>query len=260
MKRHRWFTGTVALGLYALLYTPIVVIVLYSFLDGGADRTLTLRWYRQLFHNPTALEAVKHTLLVAVTSTLVATLLGTFLGLALSRAQGRAGAWIGRFVSIPIFVPDIVLATGLLLFFGMMQRWFPVFGLGLGTMIMAHITFQVPFVAMAVKARLTGIDPALAEAASDLGATPSQSFWHVTLPLLVPGILAGGMLAFTLSLDDFAVSFFTGGSGSVTVPILIYASVKRGITPEINALSSLIIAASIAATIMIVTLQRRREN
>jgi len=126
-------------------------------------------------------------------------------------------------------------------------------------MVLAHVTFQIPFVAIVVRSRLVGLDPALEEAASDLGANEWQTFFHITLPLILPGVLAGGMLAFTLSLDDFVVSFFTSGPGSTTLPILIYSSVKRGITPDINALSTLIVLASIVGTLVITLLQRERK-
>ena len=127
-------------------------------------------------------------------------------------------------------------------------------------MTLAHVTFQTPFVAIVVRARLHGLDPALEEAARDLGAGDWQTFRHITLPLMFPGILAAGMLAFTLSLDDFVVSFFTSGPGSTTLPILIYSSLKRGITPEINALSTLIVAASILGAVTVMLFQRRHEQ
>jgi spermidine/putrescine transport system permease protein len=130
----------------------------------------------------------------------------------------------------------------------------------MGTMILAHITFQIPFVAIVVRARLAGLDPAIEEAARDLGASTWQTFRRVTLPLMLPGVLAGGLLAFTLSLDDFVVSFFTTGPGATTLPILIYSSVRRGITPDINALSTLLVVASIIATLGITLLQRPRQS
>jgi spermidine/putrescine transport system permease protein len=157
---------------------------------------------------------------------------------------------------LPVFIPDVVMAVSLLLFYSLARSWFGLFELGLTTMILAHVTFQIPFVAIVVRARLAGLDPALEEAAHDLGANEWQTFRHVTLPLILPGVLAGGMLAFTLSLDDFVVSFFTSGPGSTTLPILIYSSVKRGLTPDINALSTLIILASVTATVLIALLRR----
>jgi len=134
-----------------------------------------------------------------------------------------------------------------------------VFELGMTTMTIAHITFQIPFVAIVVRSRLVGMDPAIEEAAHDLGAGTWQTFWSITFPLMLPGVLAGAMLAFTLSLDDFVVSFFTTGPGATTLPILIYSSVKRGITPDINALSTLIVLASVVGTIGVTLLHRPRQ-
>jgi spermidine/putrescine transport system permease protein len=144
-------------------------------------------------------------------------------------------------------------------FFALIHAWSGMFELGMLTMIIAHVTFQIPFVAIVVRSRLVGMDPAIEEAAHDLGATSWQTFWNVTFPLMLPGVLAGGMLAFTLSLDDFVVSFFTTGPGATTLPILIYSSVKRGITPDINALSTLIVLASVIGTIGVTLLQQPRK-
>ena len=163
-----------------------------------------------------------------------------------------------RLLHVPVFIPDMIMAVALLLFYALVRSWVGLFQLGLGTMVLAHVTFQVPFVALVVRARLVGLDPALEEAARDLGASEWQAFQHVTLPLMLPGVLAEAMLAFTLSLDDFVVSFFTSGPGSTTLPILIYSSVKRGITPEINALSTLIIFVSVLGAVGVSLLQRRR--
>jgi spermidine/putrescine transport system permease protein len=149
-----------------------------------------------------------------------------------------------------------VLAVAMLSFYALVRDWLGLFELGMTTMIIAHITFQIPFVAIVVRSRMAGMDPAIEEAAHDLGASTWQTFWHVTFPQLLPGVLAGGMLAFTLSLDDFVVSFFTTGPGATTLPILIYSSVKRGITPDINALSTLMVLASIIGTVGATLLHR----
>jgi spermidine/putrescine transport system permease protein len=169
----------------------------------------------------------------------------------------RLFSWL---MYIPVVIPDIVMAVALLVFYKYVGEWLGLFQLGMTTMILAHITFQIPFVAIVVRSRLAGMDPSIEEAAHDLGATSWQTFWHVTFPLTLPGVLAGGMLAFTLSLDDFVVSFFTTGPGATTLPILIYSSVKRGITPDINALSTLIVIVSVIATIGVTLLQRPRPS
>jgi spermidine/putrescine transport system permease protein len=249
--------------MYLFLYAPIFVVVLYSFNAGRfglAWRGFTTHWYGVLANDDQALAAIKNTLMLAVFSTAIATTLGTMLGYGLARFNFRARRWLDSVLYIPVFIPDVVMAVSLLLFYALLRQWVGLFELGLTTMILAHVTFQIPFVAIVVRARLHGLDPALEEAAHDLGAGDWQTFRHITLPLMLPGILAAGMLAFTLSLDDFVVSFFTSGSGSTTLPILIYSSLKRGITPEINALSTLIVAASILGAVTVMLFQRRHEN
>jgi spermidine/putrescine transport system permease protein len=247
--------------LYVFLYAPIFVVIVYSFNTSrfGAGWTgFTTKWYSTLLENDLALSAAKNTLLLAVISTAISTVLGTMLGFGLSRFSFPGKRFFDRVLYVPVFIPDIVLAVALLLFFSLIRSWLGVFELGLTTMALAHVTFQISFVAIVVRARLAGLDPTLEEAARDLGANEWRTFRHVTLPLILPGVLAGGMLAFTLSLDDFVVSFFTSGPGSTTLPILIYSSVKRGVTPDINALSTLIILASICGTVVVTMLQRKQ--
>jgi spermidine/putrescine transport system permease protein len=209
-----------------------------------------------LLSNPEKAKAAWNTLVLAVASTMVSTVLGTLLGYGLSRYAFPGKRWCSMALFIPVVIPDVVMAVALLMFFGLVRAWFGGFELGLGTMIVAHITFQIPFVSMVVRSRLAGLDPAIEEAAHDLGADWSQKFWHVTLPLMRPGILAGAALAFTLSIDDFVVSFFTTGAGATTLPILIYSSVKRGLTPDINALSTLLVLASVLASVVVMLLQQ----
>jgi spermidine/putrescine transport system permease protein len=257
----KWLCVAAAL-LYVFLYAPIVVVIVFSFnaaRHGVGWQGFTTQWYRVLFDNKQALAAAENTLLLAVASTVVATALGTMLGYGLNRYDIPGRRFFTRLLYLPVFIPDIVMAVSLLLFYSLVRKWIGLFELGLQTMILAHVTFQIPFVAIVVRSRLAGLDPALEEAAHDLGANAWQAFWRVTFPLILPGILAGGMLAFTLSLDDFVVSFFTSGPGSTTLPILIYSSVKRGITPDINALSTLIVLASVLATVTVTLLQRSRR-
>ncbi len=263
MNRQSWSLSITASRLYAFIYAPIVIVMVYSFNAArfGAGWTgFSTEWYANLIHNDLALKAAKNTLLLAAGSTAVSTLLGTMLGVGLSRFTFPGKRFLQRFLYVPVFIPDIVLAVALLLFFSLLRNWSGWFALGLPTMVLAHVTFQISFVAIVVRARLAGLDPALEEAARDLGANAWRTFRHVTLPLLLPGVLAGALLAFTLSLDDFVVSFFTSGPGATTLPILIYSSVKRGITPEINALSTLIILASLLGTILVTLLQRGQRN
>jgi spermidine/putrescine transport system permease protein len=259
MRPPCWRLTTIALFLYGFIYAPILVVIVYSFNAarfGAGWGGFTTRWYGVLLENSQALSAAKNTLLLGVFSTLFSTVLGTSLAFGLARYRFPGKSWANRLLYIPVFIPDIVMAVALLLFYSLARQWFGLFELGLTTMVLAHVTFQIPFVTIVVRARLAGLDPALEEAARDLGASEFQAFWHLTLPLIAPGVIAAAMLAFTLSLDDFVVSFFTSGPGSTTLPILIYSSVKRGITPDINALSTLIIIVSLVATITATLLQQ----
>ena len=252
-----------AAALFAFLYAPIAVVMIFSFnatRHGVGWHGFTTEWYRVLFENRAALEATENTLLLAFTSATVSTVLGTMLGYALHRYAVPGRVLISRLLHVPVFIPDVVMAASLLLFFSMVRQWLGIFELGLRAMFLAHVTFQIPFVTLVVRSRMAGLDTTLEEAAHDLGANAWQTFRHVTLPLLRPGVLAGAMLAFTLSLDDFVVSFFTSGPGSTTLPILIYSSVKRGVTPDIHALSTLLVLVSIAGTVMVTLLQGRRRK
>lgn len=255
-----WLTAT---ALYLFLYIPIAVVIVYSFnaaKHGGPWAGFTTEWYGKLFSNADKLAAARNTLILALVSTALSTFLGTLLGYGLSRFRFPGKKLFSWLMYIPVVIPDIVMAIALLLFYSFVRDRLGLFELGLTTMCIAHITFQIPFVAIVVRSRLAGLDPAIEEAAHDLGATAWQKFWHVTLPLMLPGVAAGAALAFTLSIDDFVVSFFTTGPGATTLPILIYASVKRGITPDINALSTLIVLVSILGTIAVALLQNRRPT
>ena len=252
----RIFNRITALILLLFLYLPLAVILVYSFNDSRHSAQwagFTTKWYAALPNNAIAMAALKNSLILAAASCAISTTLGTLLGYSLARRPSTRAL---PFLHLQICLPDIVQAVALLLFFATVHRFLNILSLGLGTMILAHVTFQLPFVALVVRARASMLDPAWREAARDLGATQLQTFFHVTLPLLGPGVLAAAMLAFTLSLDDFVVSFFTGGAGSTTLPVLIYSSVKRGITPEIHALSTLLILAAAAATIGVTLLQK----
>jgi spermidine/putrescine transport system permease protein len=247
-------------AIYLFLYAPLAAVVVQSCNAsryGTAWTGFTTRWYQQLLHNEPALQAVANTLILASASTVLATVLGTSLACGLSRWRFPGRDWLERLLPVPVFVPDILLAVALLLAVVTAQQ----LGLGLApgmpAMIVGHVTFQVPFVTLLVRARLAGLDPALEEAARDLGATGWQSFRHVILPLLRPAVVAAALLAFTLSLDDFVVSFFTTGPGATTLPILIHASVKRGLSPEIHALSTLLILAALVLTLALTALYRK---
>jgi spermidine/putrescine transport system permease protein len=226
-------------GIFVLLHLPVLVLVLYSFNTSryAAGWTgFTLHWYARLLERPDILRALRLSLIVATVSTLVATALGTLVALALARRPFRGQRLVEGGLYLPIVTPEIVAGIALLILFAALR-----IPLGVGTVLVAHTAFSLPFVAVVVLARLRGMDRSLEEAALVLGADEATAFRRVTLPLLAPGILAGALLAFTLSLDDFVITFFVAGPGSTTLPVLVYSMVRRGIEPTINAVSAVLV-------------------
>ena len=246
-RTHPLLAGWAALT-YAFLYLPILVLIVFSFNDskfGATWQGFTTKWYSVLFARSDVREAVTNTLLVALSSTLVATVLGTLVGYGLWRYTLRWRTPLTFLLVMPIVIPDVVMGVMLLMFYalvrGALERTGWTFENGFWTVMLAHVTFQISYVALTVRSRLAGYGQDLMEAAADLGANSVQAFRQVILPLALPGVLAGALLAFTLSLDDFVVTYFTSGSGFKTLPVLIYTSVKKGVTPDINALSALLV-------------------
>lgn len=246
---------------FAFLYLPIAVIVVLSFNESrfGVNWTgFTLKWYAMLLESRRIGEYLGNTLVVAFTSTLISTILGTLLAIGLVRYAFRLRDFLRYLLYVPVVVPDVVMGISLLLLFDTVRDsigWPP---LSLFTIILAHVSFQIAYVTLVVRARLMLLDPALEEAARDLGANNWRTFWEVTLPLIWPGVVAGALLAFSLSLDDFVVTFFTSGAGSTTLPLYIYGKVKTGITPEVHALSTLMVGATILTLVLGVLFWRRR--
>jgi spermidine/putrescine transport system permease protein len=235
MKRPSPWLWCAALGAYAFLYAPLAIVVLYSFNDSRLNAQwvgFTLGWYEKLFHNEAMLVGARNSLLIALAAAAASTVLGTMAGFALHRYRVRV---LPVLVLATIAVPEILMGVSLLIFFVLLN-----ITLGMVSIILAHITFCIGFVALVVRARLAGMDESLTEAARDLGASPAQAFRWVTLPLIMPGIAAGALMAFTLSLDDFVITFFTAGAGSATLPLQIYTMVKIAVTPEVNAVSTLL--------------------
>ncbi|MCS7089843.1 MAG: ABC transporter permease [Verrucomicrobiota bacterium] len=259
-----WFRGRLATAwavvVYLFLYAPLAMILLQSFNSaryGTKWHGFTTQWYRNLPANESVWEACVNSLWLAGSSTLVATALGTALAYGLSRHWFPGSDTVLRLLPLTVFIPDILLGVALLLVVGLLQQVHAVLGPGMTAMLIGHVTFQLPLVALVVRARMATLDPALEEAAMDLGATRWQTFRHVTLPLLQPGIGAAALLAFTLSLDDFIVSFCTTGPGATTLPIWIYASAKRGLSPEVHALSSVLVMAAVALTVALRLVQKK---
>ena len=230
---------------YAFLYIPLVIVVVYSFNDSRLNAEwvgFTLDWYRKLAHNEEMLAAAGNSLLIALVASLVSTALGTMAGVAMYRYKLRL---LPVLVLTPIAIPEILMGVALLIFFVLLN-----FTLGLVSVALAHIAFCVGFVAIVVRSRLAGMDESLTEAARDCGATPLEAFRYVTLPLIMPGVIAGALMAFTLSIDDFVITFFTAGAGTVTLPLQIYSMIKIAVTPEVNAVSTLLMLLTLALIIV----------
>ena len=247
-ERNRWLTGY-ALLVYAFLFAPIVVLIVFSFNDaprGLIWKGFTLDWYPKLLRNDELLDALWVTLRVGAVAVLVSTILGTLLGLGLARRRFRGRAATETLLLVPMVTPEIVMGLSLLLFF---LQLFDGNG-GFEQLSIAHVTFCISYVAIVVRARAASMDPSLEEAARDLGASAIGAFRHVTMPLVAPAIVAGALLAFSLSFDDYVVTTFNAGVGTSTLPLYIYGKVKFGVTPEINAISTLIVA-GVATSLLI---------
>jgi spermidine/putrescine transport system permease protein len=239
---------------YLFLYMPIVVLVVFSFNASryvSSWRGFTLQWYANLFTNAAIGSSLRNSMIVAFSSTLISTVFGTMVALAMERYKFRGKLAFDALLYLPIIIPDIAMAVMLLLFFVLAHM-----SLGLYTIIISHVAFNISFVAVVVRARLAYFDVSLEEAAQDLYANEWETFRRVTLPLIMPGVLGGALLAFTLSIDDFVITFFTAGPGSTTLPLRVYSMVKLGVTPEINALSSIMLIASMALVLVSIVVRK----
>ena len=245
-KRHSWWLWGAAALAYLFLYLPLVIVVVYSFNDSKLNAEwvgFTFSWYDKLFHNREMLTAARNSMVIGVVSAVVATFFGTLAGMAMHRYKLRLLPFL---VLTPIAIPEILMGVSLLIFFVLLNVT-----LGMTSIILAHVAFCIGFVAIVVRARMQGMDNSLVEAARDLGATPWQAFRLVTLPQIMPGILAGGLMAFTLSIDDFVITFFTAGVGSSTLPLQIYSMIKIAVTPEVNAISTLLMVLTLCLIVLV---------
>lgn len=262
-----------ALAVYLFLYVPIGIIVLFSFNAGKAASQLqgfSVQWYGKALSNTFVTEAFRTSLTVALSSALLATLFGTMAALALQTVRGRLRATFDAMIYIAVMVPGIVIGIATLIALVTLFDWLnpvlkalwpladaaPQFSLGYGSLIAAHGLFSMALVIIIVRARVAGMDRSLIEASADLGATPFGTFRQVTLPQIFPGILAGFLLAFTFSFDDFIIAFFVAGS-KTTLPIYVFSSIRRGVTPEINAIGSMVLAVSLCLLIIAQSILRR---
>jgi len=246
----------ILVAVFAFLYVPIAVLVLLSFNKAGLPTVwsgFSTRWYVSLAGNEKILSAAWNTLVVALAATAISTVLGTLLAVGIETRVRRSRS-LEALIFAPMIIPDVVLAVALLSFFS----WLDV-TMGLHTIIVSHVVFDLAFVCAVVRARLKSFDFSIVEASRDLGASAFTTFRRITLPVILPGVIAGALLAFTLSVDEFIIAFFTAGAGrsSITLPMQIYSMIRFGVTPEINALATLVMALS--ATALVVS-QRLNRN
>jgi spermidine/putrescine transport system permease protein len=237
-----WALLLVAVFVYLFLYAPIAVLVFFSFNSTRSTQVWTgfsTEWYGELLRDQSVHDAFRTSLIVGVTATAIATVIGTFAALALSRHRFRGQTTADTAIYAATVMPEIVVGVSLLAFFVAAG-----FALGITTIVIAHVAFTISFVTIVVRARLSGMDRSVEEAAQDLGANPVQTFLRVTLPLILPGVMAGALLAFTLSFDDFVITFFVAGVGSSTLPLKIYSMIKFGVSPVINALSTVVLVST----------------
>lgn len=257
---------------FVFLYAPILILVAFSFNSsrlGARWEGFTLEWYGAMFRSEAVIGAFRNSLTVAFISTILATILGTMTAMAMERFRFPFRRLYDGVLYLPIIIPDIVMAVSLLAFFSLIIGTLnSMLGLsgnnairpGLPTVIIAHVAFNISFVAIVVRTSLHELDPHFEEAAQDLGADEWTTFRRVTLPLIMPGILGGALLAFTLSLDDFVITFFTTGPGGTTLPIEVFGRIRRAISPEINAISTLMLLMSMLLIVVSQTLQRRSRR
>lgn len=249
----RWSSIIYGCLIYSFLYIPILILVIFSFNNSKLNAVwsgFTLDWYSQLWTNTQVLDAAKITIIVAVVSTIVATIIGTLVSVGMYKYHFKGKSAVDGMLYIPLVMSEIVMGIALLAFFSMVN-----IPLGIWTLIISHITFCIPFVVIVVRSRLKGFDKSIEEAAMDLGASEWQTFRLITLPVISPAIIASSLLAFTISLDDVIVSFFVAGPGSTTLPLQIFSMVRYGVTPEINALSTLMLLFTL---IIVITAERLR--
>lgn len=249
---------------YSFFYAPILLLIIFSFNENERVQIWTgasLRWYRAMFENEAVIGAIRNSLIVAFVSTIVSTIIGTMLAIALERYRFKGRGALDGLAYLPIIIPDVTMAVMLLIFFfqalGIVNETFGTsFGAGLGTITLAHIAFNISFVAVVVRARIAQFDPAMEEAAADLYASRWQAFRRVTLPLIAPGVAGGALLALTLSLDDVVITQFVSGPGSATLPVYVFGLVRRGVTPLINAVSVVMLVASMVLVAISLGFQR----
>lgn len=244
MKKRKVRPSYLFLGLVlAIMYLPILLLVIYSFNESKISSLwggFSLKWYQQLFADEKMFEALLNSIVLGVSSSVCAAVIGTLGAFGMAKVKSRANTAVEYLATLPIMIPEIILAMVFLAFFSLLGLPF-----GMTTLILGHTAFCIPYIFMLVKARLVGMDPSLAEAAKDLGASEVRVFLDITLPLITPAIASGMVLSFAMSFDDVLISLFVTGVNVNTLPILVYTQIKTGVTPEINALCTLMLTATL---------------
>ncbi len=256
------FCGAWSLLVFAFLYLPILLLVVYSFNKSeliSIWEGFSFQWYGKLWNNTTLIDSLKNSLIIAAITTVLSVVLGTIGAWLLYRYRFPGLKALGTLIFIPMVIPEVIMGVSLLIFFtvvaGPLNRWLATFsetefGLGFATIIIAHTTFCFPFVLVAVQARLAGVDPFLEEAAMDLGAPPMKAFFLVMVPYLLPAIVSGALMSFTLSMDEVIVTYFTTGPESQTLPIKVFGLAKKGLDPSLNAISTVFILATVVFVVL----------
>lgn len=242
----------------AITYLPLIMVVIFSFNDSKLTvswKGFTLSWYQELFHDAALIEALKNSLILGGVSCLVAAVIGTLGAIGMARVNYKSKGMMEYLSTAPIMVPEIILGMVFMAFFSLLNLPF-----GMLTLVLAHSAFCIPYVYMMVKARLVGIDKSLEEAAMDLGASPRRIFWDITLPLIMPAVLSGCVLAFAMSFDDVVISIFVNGPKLSTLPIKVYTQLKTGVTPEINALCTVILVVVILVELVSSLFQKKSRG
>ena len=258
MKKNTKFSRFYLGVLFFLMYLPIGVVILFSFNESKLPVAFTgfsLQWYDKLFHNSAMMEALGNSLILGVVSCLLSAVIGPMGAVGLSRIHWKTKGALEYISILPLMIPEIILGMVLMAFFYMLGLPF-----GMLTLLLGHTIFCVPYILMEVKARLVGMDPALEEAARDLGASQLRAFWDITLPLIMPAVLSGSLLAFAMSMDDVVISIFVNGPRISTLPIKVYTQLKTGVTPEINALCTLMLGATVLVILGYLLVDKMRNR
>jgi spermidine/putrescine transport system permease protein len=271
------FLGSWTFAVFVFLYVPIALLIVYSFNTSRLNvqwEGFTTDWYRSLWDDAVLIGSLKNSLIIAGVTTAISVVLGTLGAWLLHKYRFPLRRVLNTLVFIPMVIPEIIMGISLLILFTMVTAWMEQwqaapgapawfsnleFGLGFTTVIISHVTFCFPFVLVAVQARLADVDPALEEAAMDLGATPARAFWHVMVPYMLPAIISGALMAFTLSMDELIVTYFTCGSESQTLPLKVFGRVKKGLDPSLNAISTVFILGTAVLVVLAEWVKRRRR-